>query len=88
MLYMVIEHFKSAPEEIYRRVREKGRMMPAGLEYVSSWIDLEFKTCYQLMETNDKSLFDVWIAAWKDLADFEIIPVRTSQEAAQMMAPK
>jgi tRNA splicing endonuclease len=36
MLYMVIEHFKNAPA-IYRRLREKGRMMPDGLNYISSW---------------------------------------------------
>jgi hypothetical protein len=40
MLYMVVEHFKDAPA-IYRRLREKGRMMPEGLEYVSSWIDVD-----------------------------------------------
>jgi hypothetical protein len=33
MLYMVIERFKeNAVPEIYRRFREKGRMMPDGLE--------------------------------------------------------
>ena len=40
MLYMVLERFKEgAAPEIYLRFREKGRMMPEGLEYVSSWID-------------------------------------------------
>ena len=79
---MVVEHFKEgAMAEIYRRLREKGRMMPDGLEYVSSWIDLDFKTCYQLMRTEDASLFPVWTEAWKDLFDFEIVPVRTSAEA-------
>ena len=48
MLYMVIERFKEgAAPEIYRRFHEKGRMMPEGLIYVSSWIDLDFKICYQ-----------------------------------------
>ena len=89
MLYMVIEHFKEgAAQEIYRRARDKGRMMPEGLEYVSSWVDLEFKTCYQLMRTDDVSLFAVWTGAWRDLADFEIVPVRTSAEAAQVIAPQ
>jgi Domain of unknown function (DUF3303) len=87
MLYMVIERFKKPPEEIYRRARQKGRMMPEGLEYISSWVDLEFKICYQLMKTDDESLFAVWIESWKDLTDFEVIPVRTSQEAAQLMRP-
>jgi len=38
MLYMVIERFKAgAAPEVYRRFRDKGRMAPDGLEYVSSW---------------------------------------------------
>ena len=83
---MVIERFKEgAAPEVYRRFREKGRMMPHGLEYVSSWIDLDFKICYQLMRTDDASLFPLWIDHWKDLFDFEIVPVRTSAETAEIM---
>jgi hypothetical protein len=89
MLYMVIEHFKEgAAQEIYRRFREKGRMMPDGLKYVSSWIDLDFKICYQVMQTEDFALFDQWIASWRDLIDFEIVPVRTSAEMAELMNEK
>jgi len=89
MLYMVIERFKEgAAPEIYRRFREKGRMMPEGLEYVSSWIDLDFKICYQLMRTEDFTLFDKWIDNWRDLMEFEIIPVRSSTEAAEVMNKK
>jgi hypothetical protein len=84
MLYMVIERFKpGAAPEIYGRARENGRMLPEGLLYVSSWVDYDFSTCYQLMDTEDASLFDDWIKVWKDLADFEIVPVRTSVEAAK-----
>jgi hypothetical protein len=89
MLYMVIERFKEgAAPEIYRRARDKGRMIPDGLEYISSWVDLEFKTCYQLMRTDDASLFAGWMSVWKDLAEFEIVPVCTSAEAAQKIAPQ
>jgi hypothetical protein len=59
--------------------------MPEGLEYVSSWIDLDFKICYQLMRTDEASLFPQWTDAWKDLMDFEIVPVRTSAEMVQTM---
>jgi hypothetical protein len=87
MLYMVFERFKDgAASEIYRRLRDKGRMMPEGLEYVSSWIDLNFKTCYQLMRTEDEFLFRQWTDAWNDLIEFEITAVRTSAEAAEVMA--
>ena len=89
MLYMVIERFREGAEpEIYRRFREKGRMMPADLEYVSSWIDMDFKICWQLMQTEDFGLFDKWIANWGDLMDFEIVPVRTSAEASELMKQK
>lgn len=85
MLYMVIEHFKeSAVQEIYRRFREKGRMMPDGLKYVSSWIDTDLKVCYQLMETEDATLFARWTENWDDLMDFKIVPVRTSAETAAL----
>jgi Protein of unknown function (DUF3303) len=84
MLYMVIERFHDA-SAIYQRLREKGRMMPDGLEYVSSWIDLDFNTCWQLMETEHFALFDKWIENWRDLIDFEIVPVRTSAEAVQLI---
>ena len=86
MLYMVIERFKVDASHIYLRLREKGRMMPAGLEYISSWIDLDLKTCYQLMQTKDESLFSLWTQNWKDLMDVEIVPVRTSAETARIVA--
>jgi hypothetical protein len=84
MLYMVVEQFKDAPA-IYGRLREKGRMMPEGLEYVSSWIGADLRICWQLMRTDDESLFQRWIDNWKDLMDFEIVPVRTSAEMREMM---
>jgi hypothetical protein len=87
MLYMVIERFEDAPA-IYQRFREKGRMMPEGLGYVSSWIDLDFKVCWQLMQTEDFALFDRWITNWNDLIDFEIVQVRTSAEAVEIISGK
>ena len=86
MLYMVLERYKDgAASEIYRRARERGRLIPEGLRYVASWVDQDFQRCFQLMETEDASLFDAWIQAWADLVDFEVVPVRTSAEAAQIM---
>src|SRR5207247_8843230 len=86
MLYMVIEQFKDAPA-IYRRFREKGRMMPDGLNYISSWIDTDLKVCYQLMENEDPALFQRWTENWDDLMDFNIVPVRTSAGTADIVDP-
>jgi hypothetical protein len=86
-LYMVIEHFRAgqAPA-VYKRFRESGRMAPKGLHYVSSWVDLDFRRCFQVMETDDASLLAEWTANWSDLVDFEVIAVQTSSEAAAAMA--
>ena len=77
--------FGAAPE-IYRRARERGRQLPPGLEYIDSWVDLDYSRCFQLMRTEDLSLFEAWIKGWSDLCHFEVIPVRTSAEAAQNIA--
>jgi len=88
-LYMVIEHFRNKDAvPIYRRFRDRGRMAPAGLEYVSSWVDHEFARCYQVMETYDRALLDEWMANWSDIVEFEVHPVLTSQEAVEKIAPR
>lgn len=89
MLYMVIEKYRSGdPVPIYRRFREQGRLMPAGVEYKSSWITQDLGRCYQVMECDDRGLLDQWMANWRDIVDFEVIPVITSAEAQAVVAPK
>jgi len=68
--------------------RDLGRQLPPGLEYVDSWVDLDYARCFQLMRTEDRSLFDTWTKAWADLCHFEIIPVRTSAETARSLADR
>lgn len=79
MLFMVVETFTSGPDPVYERFAEKGRMLPDGLEYVSSWLDSDTRTtCFQLMRTEDPGLFEPWIAKWDDLVTFEITEVEDS----------
>jgi hypothetical protein len=88
-LYMVIEHFKNKDAvPVYRRFRDRGRMAPEGLAYVSSWVDEKLERCYQLMETDNRLLLDKWMANWNDLIDFEVYPVITSKEAAEKVATR
>jgi len=84
MLYMVIERYLSGPEPVYERAAARGRMLPDGLEYLSSWVSADgaMDRCFQLMETSDPALFDAWFACWNDLVSFEVHPVITSAEAA------
>ena len=72
--YMVIERFAPGMKsKVYERFEEKGRMLPEGLTYIDSWLEKDGDRCFQLMETNDRSLVDRWMECWKDLVRFEII---------------
>ena len=83
-LYMIVEHFKNKDAAaVYRRFRDKGRMAPEGLTYVSSWVDENLERSYQVMETDDRQSLELWMANWRDLVEFEVYPVITSQEAAE-----
>ncbi|MGD0297052.1 MAG: DUF3303 family protein [Bryobacteraceae bacterium] len=85
-LYLVIEHFRNGDEApVYRRFREQGRLAPEGLRYISSWVTEQMDRCYQLMETEDRTLLDQWMANWNDLLEFEVHPVISSQEVAEKM---
>ncbi|MEP6493341.1 MAG: DUF3303 family protein [bacterium] len=89
MLFMVIENFRDGnPLPIYRRFRDKGRMAPEGLRYVTSWVTTDEARCFQVMECDDAHLIDQWIANWKDIVDFEVIPVTTSADAVAAIGPR
>jgi hypothetical protein len=89
MRYMVIERFHGGdPRPVYRRFRDRGRLMPDGLQYVSSWVTEDFSRCFQVMECEDPRLLQEWMDQWKDLMEFEAIRVMTSAEAVAAVTPK
>ena len=88
MLFMVIERFRNRDAKAaYRRFRDQGRLMPEGLRYVDSWVELNFGRCFQLMECDDARLLQEWILNWNDLMDFEIVPVATSAQTRDVILP-
>jgi uncharacterized protein DUF3303 len=88
-LYMVIEHFKNGdPVPVYRRFRDRGRLMPPGLTYVSSWVEPTLERCFQVMETDDRAVLEMWMSNWRDLIDFDVHVVITSAEAQVAVAPR
>ncbi len=89
MLYLVIETFKNGDAvPAYRRFRDQGRLAPDGLTYVSSWVTPDLTRCYQVMECGDPRLLEQWLGRWRDLVDFEVIPVLTSAQAVERIAPR
>jgi hypothetical protein len=80
VLYMVIERFKDAAA-VYRWVEDHGRLLPDGLTFHESWIAEDLSGCYQTMSCEDPALLETWADNWRDLVDFEFIPVTSSQAA-------
>ena len=89
MLFMIIERFKDSDMlPIYKRVRDKGRMIPDGLKYIDSWVEPNFSRCFQLMECDDARLLQQWILNCGGLGmTFEIVPVVPSKETREVVAP-
>jgi hypothetical protein len=83
MMFMVVEKFRSQDgKAIYDRLRENGRQMPDGLKFLNSWVAADLSRCFQLMEADDPTLFQRWIAEWSDLMEFEVVPVSLGRETA------
>lgn len=87
MLFLVVENFRRGdPVPVYQRFRDRGRMAPEGVRYVASWVTADLRRCFQVMECDAASQLEEWMAGWRDLVDFEVLPVITSEEAASAVA--
>jgi hypothetical protein len=88
MLFMVIERFKDRdPKPVYARLNEQGRALPEGLRYLDSWIEANFERCFQVMECDDAVALQRWVLLWRDLVDFEIVPITPSKAVRALFAP-
>jgi hypothetical protein len=89
VLFMIIERFRDDDMlPVYKRIRDHGRMIPEGLKYVDSWVEPNFSRCFQLMECDNLRLLQEWILNWRGSgATFEIVPVLTSKETREVVAP-
>jgi len=87
--FMVIETFRGDAAAVYRRFRERGRLAPPGLTYVGSWVDASLTRVWQVMETERPALLQEWMDNWRDLVDFEVVPVVDSAAAmARTLGPE
>ncbi|MEO8451526.1 MAG: DUF3303 family protein [Gemmatimonadota bacterium] len=87
MQFLIIETFRNGhPAPVYRRFRDQGRLAPDGLLNLGSWITADLSRCFHVMECDDPALLGQWIDNWKDLVDFEVMPVLSSAEVQARLA--
>lgn len=89
MLFMVVETFPIADAlPVYRHLRDKGRGLPAGVDYVDSWISADMRRCFQLMRTDNAALLQQWVLHWEGTGvAMEIMPVVHSSDTREIAAP-
>lgn len=58
------------------------------MSYVKSWVTKDGNTCYQINEVQSEELLHEWAENWKNVTDFEFIPVISSQEMSAKMMEK
>ncbi len=89
MLFMVIERFRDGDMvPVYRRLRDAGRGLPEGLDYIDSWVEAGFARCFQLMRCDDAALIQQWALHWRGLGvSLEVVPVVRGAETAALVAP-
>jgi hypothetical protein len=70
---LVLETYTSGPEPVHRRAPERGPMLRDGVCDVDSRIadDAAHDRCFELMQTDERSLREARIAACSDLVSFE-----------------
>jgi hypothetical protein len=88
MLFMVIEKFRNQNgKAVYRKLRDSGRALPDGLKFVASYVTADLSRCFQLMETDDITLFQRWVADWQEVVEFEVVPVVEGKTTREALTP-
>ena len=75
MQFMVIERFRKGARPVYEKFSAEGRLMPEGIEFVASWVTADLGRVFQVLECDDITLLQRWVANWEDVTEFEILPV-------------
>ena len=84
MLFMGITTW--TPEqrnEVVKRAKEKGSMIPEGIKLINEWIDVTGGKSFALFEANNSNDILAWIYAWSDIIKFEATPVMESKKVRQ-----
>jgi hypothetical protein len=87
MLFMVVEKFRNQDGKAVYRKLQQGRGLPEGLKFVASYVSADLSRCFQIMEADDVTLFQRWIADWQALVEFEVVPVTEGKTTRAALEP-
>lgn len=84
--YMVIWRLPyTSQNEIMRRFSVDSIDPPEGVKTLGRWHMANFGGGYSVVETDDPKLITDWVIRFSDIATYEVLPVITDEEIAELM---
>ena len=86
MLLMGIDTWAPAQrDEIFKRLMEKGNMVPDNVKILGQWADVSGCRSFILCETDDEKALAQWGLGWSDLIKSEIAIVMNTEDATKLL---
>jgi len=62
-------------DAIVKRGKDKGSMIPEGVNVINEWVDATGGRSFSLFEAKNSNDIMAWVYAWSDIMTFEVTPV-------------
>jgi len=86
MLLMGIDTWEPGQrDEIFKRLMEKGNMVPDNVKILGQWADVNGCRTFVLCETDDAKALAQWGLGWSDLVKSEIAIVMDVEDATKLL---
>ena len=87
MLHLVVaELFPETRKNAYKRYLTGEGQMPEGAKITVQVVSLDGRS-FTLVDTDDIVALGKWVEDWSDYFTFEVIPVTTAEQFAQIISP-
>ncbi len=86
MLLMATDTWETGQrDEIFKRLVEKGQMIPESVKILGQWADVSGCRSYTLCQTDDSKALAQWGLGWNDLIKSEIAIVMDAEDATKLL---
>lgn len=86
MLLMGIDTWEPGKrDEMFKRLLEKGQMIPDSVKILGQWADVCGCRTFTLCETDDAKALAQWGLGWNDLVRTEIAIVMDAEDATKLL---
>lgn len=80
--------YNVTPEQrnnVQEKFKKTGALPPQGVTMKGRWHNIEGKNGFIIAETSDVEAFGKWIQEWSDSLIFEVSPVLTDEQVANVI---